>query len=302
MRRLLRWLGYGVAGLAALAVVAAIVVYALSERVLRRTYDPPSAPAFAAALPTDSTSLAEGRRLAVTRGCYGGCHGTQLAGSVFFDEPGVARLVAPDLTAAARRYSDAELERIIRHGLRPDGRSVFGMPSWTFQALSDADLARILAFIRSQPAATGGLGPSVRAGPLGRIGLVTGKFEPVAVMVRRDSTTAAPAERPGPGDSLGLGRYLARSTCAECHGSDLRGGARVPALAVAAGYTPAEFNHLLRTGEAKGRREVGLMSRVARSRFSRFTDEEVSAIHGYVRTLAAAPGAAAGLERSAMAR
>jgi hypothetical protein len=119
MRRVLRWLGFAAAGVAALAVVAVLVVYALSERVLRRTYAPPVAPAFATALPADSASLAEGRRLALTRGCYNGCHGQGLAGSVFFDEPGVARLVAPDLAAAARRYSNAELGRVIRHGLRP---------------------------------------------------------------------------------------------------------------------------------------------------------------------------------------
>jgi len=294
MRRLLRWFGFAAAGLAALAVVSAIVVYGLSERVLRRRYPPPAAPTFAAALPADSAALAEGRRLAVTRGCYGGCHGQGLAGSVFFDEPGVARLVAPDLTAAARRYSDAELERIVRLGVRPDGRSVFGMPSQSFHDLSDDDLGRILAFIRGQPPAAGGFGPSLHVGPLGRVGLVTARFEPTAVIVRRDAVGTTPrAERPGVDDSLALGRYLARTACAECHGGHLRGGLG-PALVVAAAYTPSEFDHLLRTGEAKGGRELGLMSRVARSRFSLLTNEEVAALHAYLRTLASSTSTVAG--------
>lgn len=292
MRRLLRWLGIAAVGLVGLAVVAAIVVYALSERVLRRDYAL-SSPAFAVALPTDSASLAEGRRLAVTRGCYGGCHGERLGGSVFYEKPGIAKLIAPDLTAAARRYSDAELERIVRHGVRPNGRSVFGMPSQSFQELSDEDLARILAFVRSQPPENG-LAPTLRVGPLGRIGLVTGRFEPVAVIVRRDSVGATyRAARPDGDDSLALGRYVARTACAECHGGHLRGGLG-PALVVATAYTPAEFDHLLRTGEGKTKRDLGLMSAVARSRFSKLTDGEVAALHAYLRTLATTQDTLAG--------
>ena len=40
MRRALRWTGIAVAGLLGLAVLGYIVVYALSERVLRRTRCP----------------------------------------------------------------------------------------------------------------------------------------------------------------------------------------------------------------------------------------------------------------------
>ena len=283
MHRVLRWLKFAAAGVAALALVGVLIVYIQSERVLRRTYAP-AAPTFTAALPSDSASLAEGRRIAITRGCYNGCHGAALAGKLFFSEPGVAQLVAPDLTAAARRYSNAELERIIRHGVRPDGRSVFAMPSQTFHALSDADLARLLAFIRSQPPSDSGVGPSLRVGPLGRVGLVTGKFEPAAVLVRRDAAKLAGLRDAS--DSLNVGRYVARTICTECHGMELRGSNLAPGLVVAAAYTPLEFQHLLRTGEAKGGRELGLMARAARDRFSLFTDEEVASLHAYLRTLA----------------
>jgi cytochrome c553 len=274
MRRLLRWLGFAAAGLAAVAIVAALVLYGLSERALRRTFALPSAAAartFTAALPTDSTSLAEGRRLATIRGCYEGCHGMGISGGVFIDEPILARLVAPDLTAAARRYSNAELERIIRWGVRPNGRSVVGMPSEMYHGLSDADLGRVLARIRRTP-------------PLGRLGLVLGKYHPAAVLALR-ITAAAPLEAPAAEDSLALGRYLAQTSCTECHGLDLRGGDGTPALAIAAAYGPEEFRHFFRTGQAKGGRELALMSKVARSRFSYFMDGEVRALHAYLRTL-----------------
>ena len=163
-------------------------------------------------------------------------------------------------------------------------------PSGTFHGLSDVDLARILAFLRSQPPAHG-VGPALHAGPLGRVGLLTGRFAPAAVLVRRHATAAPPPTPPHPRDSLALGRYVARTTCTECHGADLRGGGGTPALVVASAYAPEEFRHFLRTGEAKGGRELPLMSGVARRRFSRFTDAELGALHAYLRTLATPTGA-----------
>jgi len=50
MKRVLRWMGIALAGLVALAIVAYAVVYILSERVLRRTYN---VPAIAMSIPTD---------------------------------------------------------------------------------------------------------------------------------------------------------------------------------------------------------------------------------------------------------
>jgi hypothetical protein len=76
-------------------------------------------PAVSISLPTDLASIDEGRRLAVIRGCFGGCHGKQAEGMVMFDDPVIGRVVAPNLTAAVRQYSDTELATIIRTGLRP---------------------------------------------------------------------------------------------------------------------------------------------------------------------------------------
>jgi acetylornithine deacetylase/succinyl-diaminopimelate desuccinylase-like protein len=59
---------------------------------------------------------------------------------VFFDQPMLARLVAPNVVRAIKGYSDAELARLLRHGVRPDGRGVAVMPSSTFYHLDDADL------------------------------------------------------------------------------------------------------------------------------------------------------------------
>jgi hypothetical protein len=39
----------------------------------------------------------------------------------------------------------------------------------------------------------------------------------------------------------------------------------------------------MRTGIARADRELGLMSEVARSRFAQLTDEEVDALHAYLK-------------------
>ena len=75
MNRLLRWIGVAFASLAVLAIIAYAVVYILSERILRRTYE---VPAVAISIPTDPASIGEGRRLATIRGCVGGCHGKEV--------------------------------------------------------------------------------------------------------------------------------------------------------------------------------------------------------------------------------
>ena len=127
-----------------MAIVAYVVAYVLSERVLRHTY---RFPAVAISIPTDPASISEGRRLATIRGCVGGCHGKQAEGVVMFDEPMIGRIVAPNLTAAVRKYSDAELAVIIRNGVRPTGRSMMVMPAEAFVLLTDEDLGRIIAFL-----------------------------------------------------------------------------------------------------------------------------------------------------------
>lgn len=120
MTAILRWLGFGLLSLAFLLILLSVIVYLLSERVLRRTYTESRVPI---AVPADSASITEGRRLALIRGCAT-CHGGNLEGGVFIDNFLLARLVAPDLTAAVRKYSTADLVRIIRRGVRPDGSSV----------------------------------------------------------------------------------------------------------------------------------------------------------------------------------
>lgn len=287
MRRVLRRILYAVGGLAAVALLAAAAVYVQSERILRRTYD---APLTAFVAPTDSASIAEGEHLARVRGCPS-CHGEALQGQTFYDEPHVARITAANLTRVVRTHSDAELERVIRRGVRKDGTSVMAMPSATFTHLTDADLGKIVAYLRSRPEREG---PAARveARWLGRVGLVLGKFRPVAATIDPARSAVPPGT---PGDGAAHGRYLAMTICAECHGQDLRGSVEnaVPDLRIVGAYSPDAFAHLMRTGLALGERPLGLMRETALHRLRLLTPTEVSDLYAYLRQRAGAPAPAA---------
>ena len=283
MHRALRWLRNIVGTLVVLLVVLVAAVYARSEWIVRRTYD---APLVSVPVPTDSASIAEGGRLALVHGCRG-CHTNTLTGDSLVNDPMLALLIAPNLTASVRRYSDPDLVRIIRRGVRPNGRSVWAMASEMYALLSDEDLGRILAYIHSLPEAPGP-DPMLRLGPLGRFGIAVGQFTPAAVLVQETDSLTAAGAFPKPGDEHAEGAYLVRTSCTECHGLTLTGGDSIPDLRIAAGYTPEQFSHFFETGEALGGRELKTMSRMARGRFSHLTDSEVAAVHGYLVARAAA--------------
>jgi mono/diheme cytochrome c family protein len=280
VKRLLRWIGIALGSIAGLAIVACAVVYVLSERVLTHTY---AIPAVALSVPTDPASTIEGQRLATIRGCVGGCHGKQAEGTVMFDQPMIGRVVAPNLTAAVRKYSDSELAVIIRNGVRPGGRSLMVMPAEAYALLTDDDLGRIIAFLRSLPAVDGP-SPSVSLGPLGHIGVAVGQFKPVTELI---AETVPPPEATA--EEAAYGRYLARTTCAACHGTSLRGATNPdftsPSLQLVAAYSPEAFIQLMREGMGVGGRNLNTMSPWARQFLSHLTDSEIAALYSYLHTM-----------------
>jgi mono/diheme cytochrome c family protein len=284
MRRLARWAAYllGAAGLLALVAWAAIRL--LSDRELGRRYEVQALNLIAL---TDSTSLTEGERLARIRGCPG-CHGARLQGTVPFDLPRVARLVAPALPRLARENPAVAFDRAVRRGVGRSGRGLVAMPSEMFQHLTDRDVELIFSWVRSLEAGPDTLpGHEIRI--LGRLGLVLGEFK-TAPRLMAEETERVPA--PVPGDILSLGRYLAKTSCTECHGLNLQGsGVATPGLAIVAGYSAEEFRHLMRTGLAKGGRELRLMTEMGRGRFTHLTDPEVAALYAFLRRIpAGSPG------------
>jgi mono/diheme cytochrome c family protein len=276
MRRALRWLRNALIGLFALVAIALLVAYVVSERELGRRFSAEPADISAS---LDSASVAEGFHIAQTRGCTG-CHGANLQGQTFIDDPLMARVASPNLTIAAAEYSDGQLAHIIRRGVRPDGQSLVIMPSGSFSQLTDRDVGSILAYLHSVPGVEGQRRTRY-FGPVARILFALGKFKPAPVEAR-EADALAPSY-PQPGQPHWKGAYIARTTCTECHGLNLAGGSgKRPDLRIAAGYTLEQFTHFMRTGKALGDRELPLMSDMARRRFSHFTDDELAELHGYL--------------------
>ena len=265
--------------LVVLAIAAVLAVYIGSERIIHRKY---SVPLAEIAVPDTPEAVAAGERLARVYGCYGGCHGTRFEGHMLFEEANVARLVAPSLHKAAARWNNAELARIIRHGVRPNGESVFAMPSYVFKGMSDEDLGAILAFLRKAKEEPG-LDPKLEVMAFGRIGLVTGQFKSVASMIDH-GTVRPPAATPK--EPMALGDYIAHTNCAECHGADLRGLKEGPVispdLVMIGAYSLPAFTRLLREAIPVGGQSLTLMASASRSRFTHLTDEEIGATYQYL--------------------
>jgi cytochrome c553 len=235
------------------------------------------------------SQLQHGERLAMVLGCRG-CHARNLQGQPWDEEADLAISFSSNLTRALPAYSDAMLERAIRQGVRLDGTPLWGMPSEIFTQLDPADLAALIAYLRTwQPA--GEVHPRIVFGPRGRREVAAGNYKPASVLVR-ETRGQGPVRFDSAHDQA---RYMIRATCAECHGLTITGrpgdgGERgTPDLAIAGAYTREDFRRLMRTGVASGGRQVGLMSQVARNRFSHFTDAEVDAIYDYLVARAQRP-------------
>ena len=260
------------------------VIYLSNLRQLHRTY--PLAPiTLAADVAPDAPE--RGKRLADVTGCTD-CHGADLRGKTFIDEGWWrGRYYSSNLTLKAQEYSDQELARIVREGVRPDGLGVIAMPAFGFSRLTDAEMAAIIAFIRSVPRG-GSVQPGHHIGPLDHWDLWIGKLKP-AISYVASERMKAPADL---GPAHEYGRHLVSIVCTECHGGDLTGNgwdSGAPDLAVVAAYSRELLVGLLSTGIGADGRQHGLMSQVSRDRLHHLTDRDISAIHDYLLERARRP-------------
>lgn len=293
------------AGLLLLALLALLAVcgWALQQHDQKRLRVI-SLPAYPLALHDDNASLARGRYLYDTRGCAG-CHGQQGEGRLFIDDLLTGQRVAsPNISPGPGNvvagYQPADWERVLRHGVKPNGQPVLLMPSDDYSRLSDDDLASLVQYLRQLPPVPGRaavleLPTSLRL----RHGL--GQWQDAAEKIDH----ARPPEPAEPEAlSVGYGRYVAQA-CTRCHGAQLTGGrddtsqpwapSLAPDLPTATGSgnrsgmsayaDPALFRRLMRTGTRPDH------SAVSRSMpfesLSQMSDLELDALQLYLRSLPA---------------
>lgn len=226
------------------------------------------------------------------------CHGLDLGGRVFIDQPLLARIYAPNLTAGnggkASLYSSEDWVRTLRHGLDQTGRPLLFMPAQYYRYYSDADIGAIVAYIQALP-------PVDNISPPRRIYLIG------QVLFQMDTFGALPAENidhhsipahpPNEGISLEYGEFLVNvATCKNCHGDNLAGDKVGPDDPLApnltpggelAGWTEEDFFTLMRSGiHPTGRKIDPLMPWQS---FRNMTDSELKAIWVFLNSLPALP-------------
>lgn len=292
MNPLVKRVGALAAGIAACAFAIAAYLYVASEAMIERRYPLPPTGGLAAPLPN---MIARGAHLSRIAGCSD-CHGASLEGRPV-NAADVLLLWSSNLRTAASELPDADFERALRRGISRDGTSLWGMPSVDYQYLSEFDVAALLSTLQSL-----GPGGPDRPRPLwdmrSRLALIEGRITPSVLEVR----DAPPSLDLGP--RYDGGRYLARITCSECHGTDLEGSGdqHAPDLEAVVRYGRPSFFDLLRRGFGADHRRVPVMKRLAAVRFHGFADYEIVALYDYLGARAQAPAQLVARARANQAR
>jgi len=294
MKSALKKTGIVLGILLCLIVAANLVFYTLGESRLKHIYNIPDE---SIVIPNDEESLKEGKRIFQYRGCEA-CHGEQLEGLVYLDNPAIGQVITPNLTTGeggiGAQRTDEELLRSIRHGVRPDGTPLLFMPSTEFYYLSDQDLGRVIAYIRSVPPVNNEM-PASSLSITGRIVMNVAKeitFLPAELLPHDAPRPISPE----PSVSVEYGEYLSHS-CKVCHGPTLSGGEipgfppewpSAPNLTSGKGsrlpaWGEVGFNEIIRTGQKHGR-SINPDYMPWKS-YRHMTDDELHAVYMYLQSL-----------------
>lgn len=306
MKRLLKWVARVFAGLAVLVGLFALVVLVRANR----KFDAPYPEIHAS---KDPAVIARGAYIVYGAGHCVNCHTSKaekekvrageripLAGGLEFRFP-LGSFYTPNLTpdreTGIGRRTDAQLARMIRHGVRADGKAA--LPFMQFQNLSEEDLVAVISFLRSQP-------PVRRAVPDHRTTFI-GKAV-MAFLIKPEGPSApilksTPAEAP----TVERGDYVVNrvAVCWECHtkrnpldgsfvNAKFSGGAEFglddERVIVTPNLTPSKVGRITSWDEEQfvGRFGVGMGiegTHMPWRQFQAMSDADKRAIYRYLRTL-----------------
>jgi len=292
--KILKWVAIILAVLLLVVLIFATSIYSISESHRNQIFD---IEVQNIVIDYDDAALLEkGKHVATIRGCVD-CHGENLGGKIFIEDPVVGLLVATNLTSGeggiGGEYTDQDFVKAIRHGVRKDGKSVIFMPSHEYNVIDADDLAALIAYIRSME-------PVNNVLPEHKIGFV---FRMLYVMQGDihlfparliDHTMPIPEPVPNRTGRL-LGEYVA-TTCTGCHGGNFSGGpipgvpphwpmaTNLTTAGPLADYSVDDFITTMRTGvtPAGHTMETQFMPWAV---FGQMTDEELSGLFEYLQNL-----------------
>ena len=287
MKKVLKWIG----GVVVLLVVVVGVLAVSGGSRLNKTYD--IQPKLIA-IGTETAVLQRGQYL-YSVSCAG-CHGDDLSGSPFIDDPALGSIPAPNLTGGqggVGSYSDADFVRAIRHGVDADGKPLAIMPSRAYWHFSDEDLGAVIAYIKDAVPIDNDRGEKSVA-LMGRILMTVGALDMLAA--ESIDHTGSPPAVPEQAADAAYGEYLVNAgDCRQCHGEALSGaqpeepGAPpAPNLTpggVLASWTADGFISSMRAGTTPDGRITMNPTFMPWESYSKMTDEDLTAVFLYLQSL-----------------
>lgn len=293
-RKILRWIGIILGGFIGLLILAIAGIYITSSSRMNKVYTIAPEPL--------TTSIAQGdiergEHIVAAIGACRDCHGENLGGSIMIDDPMLGRVAAPNLTSGqggiGATFTDIDWVRAIRHGVGPDGKALKIMPSGGYTTLTDADLAAVIAYVKSLPAVDNTL-PESDIRLLGR-GLFVGGVLPLLSAETIPHEAARPADAQ-PGVTADYGHYIVKvGGCADCHGARLAGGT-VPGAGAetpqasnlttggeVAAWSKEDLRQLFREGQTPTGRQIS--DEMPWKSMGQMSDEELDAVWTYLQTL-----------------
>jgi hypothetical protein len=298
VKRWLKRIGLGVA-VVLLVTLAGGGIYAYTQTSaydasIEKVYDIPLTPLTRS---SDPAVIARGKHLAESiAGCaMKDCHGPDLGAGHVTDAGPIGTVAAPNMTAILPAYSDSELGRLIRHGVKKDGRTVRFMPMNEVNWMSDADLVALVSYVRTVPPvdrANATLTIKTLGKILDRKGLI-----PIDIARKIDHSKIELAPPPTP--TADYGRWIGH-LCNGCHGEHMSGGpipGAPPDFPVPLNLTPHEtglkgwtyedFEKLATTRTRKnGKQLADFMPAEA---IAHMDDTERHALWAYLQTLPPTP-------------
>ena len=192
------------------------------------------------------------------------------------------------------RWTDAQVLRAIRDGVRPDGRILSAQMPWNvFSALTQEDAAAVVVYIRSLKPIKKEIPPAQETPAVTEARIATLAFEP-SMKPTPDRSLRTP---------LGRGAYLTKlSHCMNCHTPVDEHSRRISGLSFGGGigqngaagnitqdpsgipyYDEKIFIETIRTGKVAGVRELN--SGMPWRFYAQMTDEDLKIVFGYMKTV-----------------
>ncbi len=244
---------------------------------------------------SDPQVIARGQHLAESIGACIDCHAKDLGGKIMADMGPLGIIYTSNISGGGD-YTDAELARVLRDGIKRDGTGLVFMPSQDFRWWPDEDVAAVISWLRTQPKVDRAKGPT-RIGVLGKV-LDRRDLIPIDI-ARRIDHTKAPATAPEPSASVAYGQFLGK-LCQGCHGPSLSGGpipGAPPSMPIPTNLTPhdtglkkyseADFYKTITTGVRPDGSKLAAMMPIAT--LAAMNDVEKKALWMFLQSVPAKP-------------